>query len=258
MPFVLGPDLEPGFQLAAELGFDAIEIFPPTLDSIDVPKLKELAAKHSLPVSTIGTGGGAVAQGLTLTDPDADVRSRAKDYIRGVIDRAGELGGSAILGSMQGRAGDRDKAEVIAMLGDAMAEMAEYATKWNQPFLYEPLNRYETDLIHRLDDAKALLEKHEATNAQILADLFHANIEEADVCESLKRNASRIGHVHFVDSNRWPAGNGHSDMTAAWKTLASLNFQGYLAVESFPLPNPTEAAKAAANWFNLVKAGAAS
>ena len=250
MPFVLGPDLNEGFRVAAELGFDAVEIFPPTLESIDISTVNQLCRQHSLQVSTIGTGGGAVAQGLTLTDIDPEIRNRAGEYIRGIIEIAGDFGGSAIIGSMQGRSGDRDKPEVLKWLGDALADLGEYAKRWDQPLFYEPLNRYETNLVNRLEQAAALIETHDAGNAKILADLFHMNIEETDIADSIQNAAAHIGHVHFVDSNRWPAGYGHTDMGAAFQALRQFGFTGYLAVEAFPLPDQLTAAKKSAEAFS--------
>ncbi len=249
MPFVLGPDLEEGFALAAELGFDAIEIFPPSLKALDRPKIEKLSQHHSLPVSTIGTGGGAVSQGLTLTDADADIRKQATAYIRNIIEIAGDMGGSAIIGSMQGRAGTGDLAESLNWLGNSLAELGEYAKQWNQPLLFEPLNRYESDLVNRLDQAVTLIESHEATNTKVLADLFHMNIEEICIAAAIEQSAAHIGHVHFVDSNRWSAGCGHSDLKNAYDKLQETGFQGFLAVEAFPLPDQRTAAENAANYF---------
>ncbi len=249
MPFVLGPDLDEGFALAAELGFDAIEIFPPSMDALDRPKIAKLSQQHSIPVSTIGTGGGAVSQGLTLTDADADIRKQATAYIRNIIEAAGDLGGSAIIGSMQGRAGAGDRDESLKWLGDALAELGDYAKQWNQPLLFEPLNRYESDLVNRLEQAVTLIESHQATNAKVLADLFHMNIEEVSIAQALTESAQHIGHVHFVDSNRWPAGCGHSDLKSAYEALKADGFQGFLAVEAFPLPNQRAAAENAAQYF---------
>ena len=50
-------------------------------------------------------------------------------------------------------------------------------------------------------------------NVRILADMFHMNIEEADMAESIRQFGILIGHVHFADSNRRAIGFGHTD---AW------------------------------------------
>jgi len=150
---------------------------------------------------------------------------------------------------MQGRAGQRDKADVIKILGEALAELGDYARKWDQTLLYEPLNRYETDLINTVGDAAVLLEQSNADNTKVLADLFHMNIEEVDIAKSIRKFADSIGHVHFVDSNRLPAGCGHSDLSGAFTALEQSGFNGYLAVESFPLPDQATAAGNAADYF---------
>ena len=46
---------------------------------------------------------------------------------------------------------------------------------------------------------------------KLLADLFHMNIEEANLAEAIRAAGSHIGHVHFADSNRRAAGMGHTD-----------------------------------------------
>ncbi len=249
MPFVLGPDLDQGFKLAAELGFDAIEIFPPTLDSLDMPKLQDLVQQHSLPISTIGTGGGAVAQGLTLTDSDEGVRRDAIQYIKAIIDHAAQFGGSAIIGSMQGKCLNRDRQQVVQWFAESMATLDAYAAQRQQVLLYEPLNRYETDLFNRVGQACQFLTAQKLSNTKVLADLFHMNIEETCINQSLTDNLDQIGHVHFVDSNRWPAGKGHTDLAAAFQTLKSAGYNGYLAVEAYPLPDQVAAAEQAANYF---------
>ncbi|MEZ6149770.1 MAG: hypothetical protein R3C09_06575 [Pirellulaceae bacterium] len=48
-------------------------------------------------------------------------------------------------------------------------------------------------------------------NVRLLADLFHMNIEEANVAQGLRDAGQYLGHVHFVDSNRRAAGLGHTD-----------------------------------------------
>ena len=258
MPFVLGPDLDHGFQIAAELEFDAVELFPPTLESIDSKRIQKLCLEHSMVISTIGTGGGAVTQGLTLTDPDVHVRQKAQEYVRGIIEIAGDFGGSAIIGSMQGKTLGRDRIQVLTMLGDALSRLSEYADKWDRPLFFEPLNRYESDLVNQLEDATCLIENSGATNAKILADLFHMNIEESDVNASIRENAQQIGHVHFVDSNRLPAGSGHTDIQSAFDAFRHSGFSGYYSVESFPLPDQITAATNAAKQFAILRANSPS
>ena len=46
------------------------------------------------------------------------------------------------------------------------------------PLLFEPLNRYETNLVHSVAEGLALLKLLQTPNVKLLVDLFHAG--EAD------------------------------------------------------------------------------
>lgn len=248
-PFLLGPDLAAAVATAAELGYPAFELFPPNLDAIQIPAIRQLLKDHAIQLSTIGTGGGWLTQQLTLIDPDAAIRQRAQDYIANVVHKAAELGASAIIGSMQGRCGTRDRSECLSMLGDQLGALADVAAQCGRPLFYEPLNRYETDLFNTLSATSKFLHDGLPTNLKILADLFHMNIEETCTASALRMAGERIGHVHFVDSNRQVPGRGQTDFQPIAEALREIHFQGYLAIEAFPLPTAREAAAVALTSF---------
>ena len=128
-PFVFWDDLAAGCRQAAALGFDAVELFPPGPDARGRRLLAEALDDSGLSLAAVGTGAGWVKHKLSLTSPDAAVRSRAKAFVRGIIDLAGPFGAPAIIGSMQGRWGeDVPKAEALEWLGDALAELGEHAS----------------------------------------------------------------------------------------------------------------------------------
>src|SRR5262249_48644536 len=104
-PFVFWDDLPGACRKAKELGFDAVEIFPPSAQAIDSTQLRELLQDHGLALAAVGTGAGWVRDRLHLCLPDATARSRARAFIRSIIDVAGALHAPAIIGSMQGRSG---------------------------------------------------------------------------------------------------------------------------------------------------------
>ena len=90
----------------------------------------------------------------------------------------------------------------LGWLGESVARLGDYALTQGKPVFYEPLNRYETNLINTLTDTVAFLEKSGAGSVKILADLFHMNIEEASIADALRLGGARIGHIHFADSDR--------------------------------------------------------
>ena len=109
--------------------------------------------------------------------------------------------------------------------------------------LYEPLNRYETDLFTRQADAAAFLRQRGVGGVQLLCDLFHMNIEEADLAAALVSCRGHVGHVHWADSNRQAMGLGHTDVRPIVAALRTIGYHGFLSAEVLPLPTPLEAAR---------------
>jgi sugar phosphate isomerase/epimerase len=242
-PFVFWDDLDSTFALIRELGFDAVELFLPGPDG-DYSGLASRIAAHGLEVAALGTGAGWIRHRLTLTHPDPERRAMARDFIRRTIDLAAGWNAPAIIGSMQGcsdAAGSR--AAALELLGDALQELAAHAAGRGQGLLYEPLNRYETDLFNRQTDAGAWLNALGAKNVRLLSDLFHMNIEEPDIASALQKAGPLVGHVHFADSNRRAMGCGHTDADAVIAALNEIGYGGYLSAEILPLPDGVSAAR---------------
>lgn len=242
-PFVFHQPLAEGFALAKETGFDDVELFLPGPDAFSINEIKALSQTHGLGIAAVGTGAGMVKHGLSLTDPSLDKRVAAIDFIERMIAFGGQLGAPAILGSMQGKwGGDVSKDQALEWLADALRIAGKTAAKYNVPFIYEPLNRYETNLINRLADGADFIETHSLENIVLLADLFHMNIEEADIAASLRAAGKHIGHVHYADSNRRAMGFGHTDPKPIVAALREIGYTGHLSAEILPLPDSKSAA----------------
>ena len=237
-PFVFHNGLAPASARAAELGYDAIEIFAPGPDAVSSAELEPLLAQHNLQVAAVGTGAGMVKHGLSLVDPKPAQRTAAKDFIRSMIDFGGKYRAPAIIGSMQGKWGaEVDRSAALELLGEALNELGSHAEQYGVPLIYEPLNRYETNLITTMAEGVSFLKTLSTANVKLLADLFHMNIEEANLAEAIRAGKGYIGHVHFVDSNRRAAGLGHMDFGPIAAALKEIDFDGYCSVEAFPLPD---------------------
>ncbi len=242
-PFVFHNELPIGFAKAAAHGFDAVELFLPSATAVSIAEIQELQEKYHLQIAAVGTGAGMVKHGLSLTDADPAIRQQALDFILALVDFGGKLGAPAILGSMQGRSSIAvPHVQAIAFLADALRTIAARAAIYQVPFIYEPLNRYETNLFNRVGDAAAFLQQEKLSNVTLLADLFHMNIEETSLAAALTENIAHIGHIHFADSNRRAMGFGHTDSRTLYLLLQKIGYSGYLSAEILPLPTADEAA----------------
>jgi len=249
-PFVFWDDLAAGCAHAAELGFDAVEVFPTEAAALEVTSVRNLLDEHQLKLAAIGTGAGWVKHKLRLSDQDPRVREKAITFVSEIIDLAGTLGVPAIIGSMQGRWGEGvTRAQALAWLGEALEGLAERSARHGVPLLYEPLNRYETNLFNRQGDAAEFLRSLRSRNVKLLCDLFHMNIEERCIADALRAAGPLVGHVHFVDSNRLAIGLGHTEMAPIMAALREMGYAGYLSAEVLPLPDGVSAARQAIESF---------
>ena len=249
-PFVFWEDLAAGCAKAAAMGFDAVEIFPRSASELDAALVKKLLTQHKLKLAAMGTGAGWVVQKLRLTDPDAAVRIKARAFIGSIVDLAGGFGAPAIIGSMQGRfEGSVSRDQALGWLCEALEELGSRAQGHGVPLLFEPLNRYETNLVNTVADGVTLLKPLKTKNVKLLCDLYHMNIEEASIADALRTGGKVVGHVHFADSNRHAIGWGHTDMAPIVQGLRDIGYAGYLSAEILPLPDGDAAAKQTVTSF---------
>lgn len=243
-PFVFWDDLAAGCARAAAHGFDAVEIFPRSTEDLNAKLLKQLLKQHTLKLAAMGTGAGWVVHKLRLTDPDLQVRTKARNFIAGVIDFAGSFGAPAIIGSMQGRAeGTVEREQAFTWLREAIEQLGPRAHALGVPLLIEPLNRYETNVLKSVSDGLELLKPLRTKNVKLLVDLFHANIEETNMADALRLAGCDLGHVHFADSNRQAVGLGHTDYGPIADALREIGYDGYMSAEILPLPDSETAAQ---------------
>ncbi len=252
-PFVFHDDVAAGCRRAAELGFDAVEVFAPSAQAIHELPLADLLQESGLELAAVGTGAGMVVHGLHLCDPDSSRREAAQDFIRGIIDAGAPFGAPAIIGSMQGRwDATTDQATAMQLLRDSLELLGSHAAEQGVPLIYEPLNRYETNIAVTMEQGVELLEPLSTDNVVLLADLFHMNIEEISIADALITAGSRVGHLHFVDSNRQAAGRGHMDYGPIGRALQEIGYDGFASAEAFPIPDSDEAARQTMETFNAV------
>jgi sugar phosphate isomerase/epimerase len=253
-PWIYWDGLAVSIGKAAAAGFDAVELFFDDPESIDAGALRSLLQRHRLRLAAVGTGAGKVFHGWTLTDAEAGVRSKARQYIRRIIDFGAPFGAPAIIGSMQGSvAKGLEREQCLDWLAEGLRELSKAASDQGVPLLFEPLNRYETNVFNRVGDAASFLATRDLQGVRVLADLFHMNIEEASVDHAIVEAGGAIGHVHFADSNRRPMGLGHLDMAPVAAALKRIGYEGYLSAEALAYPDADGAAAqtmtAYRRWF---------
>ena len=222
------------WEFASSAGFDGIELRG-TRDWRE--RLDDLGSARDR---------GAVFSSVCLIDDrfigdlEPDRRREAIDHMKHLLSGIAELGGvGAITPAAFGRTSKalppfeapRSPEVDTRVLLEGLEELGEHADSVGTLVLLEPLNRYEDHMLNRLDQGVELAAASGRTSIRVMGDLFHMNIEEDDLGESIRRAGGHLAHVHLADSNRAHPGAGHTDFAPAFGALREIGFDGYMAME---------------------------
>ncbi|MDR7548352.1 MAG: sugar phosphate isomerase/epimerase family protein [Armatimonadota bacterium] len=230
---------------AADLGYDAVEIMPRDAGDPDPDVLRAAAARYGLTITAVASGFVAIERGWTFTHPDEDVRRRAVEAVRACIADARRAGASFVsIGPVRGKLHPgMDPADALEHLTACLRACGLTAGEMGITLTVEPGNRYETDFIHTVDEAAALLEALGLPSVRLQADTFHMNIEEVSLADAIRRAAPYLVHVHLADSNRRAPGWGHLDFEAVNAALREIAYRGGIGLEILFEPDFESAAR---------------
>ena len=244
------------------MGYDGVELAIRKPEAIDVDEVRMLTNKFNQTVLTVGTGQIYGEEGLNFSDPDRNIRDRAVERCKSIINFARHFGASITIGLIRGNIKDNEnfdsemeKAEV--RIWQCLQELMSYSEPYSLNFLLEPINRYEVNIFNRLEEVSIFLNKYrdklDLERVGILADTFHMNIEEPVIHESFQKYSGLIKHIHFADSNRWPPGYGHIDFKRIMKVLKDTDYKGFISFEMLPKPDPDTAARNAIEYIKEIE-----
>ena len=210
--------------------------------------MRRLLASEHVGLAAISTGRVFAEQAVWLTHADSAVRRQAVDKLRALVELAAELGAPRVnIGRVRGPVGDgqsRESAERLFI--DGISVCSAFAAQCGIDLVIEPVNCYETNYINSVDpDGITLVRGIALPNVKLMPDVFHMNIEDASIADSLKAAGPLVGYVHLADSNRLAPGLGHTDFPAIVQALTSIGYDGDVAVEILPRPSPGVAAATA-------------
>ena len=231
-----GDTISAKWDLAQRLGFDAIELLGRG-NLAFAARRAELKAVRD---------GGAVFSSVCVAMPnyigeaDPEARRDAIANVRSQLSVIAELGGVGVVtptsfgkatNSLPPMRSPLTRDEQRKVMLDAADELGRHAQAEGVLLLLEPLNRYETNFMHKLSTGIEICRELGHPSLKVMGDLYHMNIEEDDPNRSLREAGDMLAHVHVCDSNRAEPGAGHIDFSAAGEALRSIGYGGYLALE---------------------------
>jgi sugar phosphate isomerase/epimerase len=243
--FVVFRGLEASIAKAAELGYDGIELAVSRASDVQGAALNRWLSRHDMEVSAVSTGLVYAERGISLLEtPDTAVPA----FID-LIDIAADFGKQVNIGRSRGFKKNLSLHEAADGLKKTLTPIADHAVRKGVKLLLEPVNRYEIDWIHSVDEGAAVLDRIGNGCLSLMPDVFHMNIEDRSFADSFVRHKKYIQYVHLADSNRRAPGWGHLNFNDLFSILKTIEYTGWVSVEILPLPSPDEAAKQAADYL---------
>lgn len=247
--FVVFRGLNESIRKASELGYNGVELALKRPDEISKNELKSLLKINNMEVSAISSGQVWAARGLCFTEEDRNKRFELKQTFRDFIDLASDFGQLVNIGRTRGSIEYKNPKLAEDLFLDAACELSDYAAKRGVDLILEPVNRYEIDYLNNLDETVEIIKKVNRFNFKMMPDLFHMNIEDSNIKESLIKHGKYIEYIHFADSNRYAPGDGHIDFYQVFDALSAIGYKGWTTVEILPYPNPEMAASRSINYL---------
>ena len=225
--------MNPVAERLKTIGYDGVECF---VDTQPVSVYQQFG-NH---LTQLGLGNTCV----TVVGPDenpasesATVREKAVDFLKGIIDRTHALGATVLCGPFHSAFATFTRREPqpdeYAYSAEVLHTVGEYAKQANVVLAPEALNRFECYLCNTMTQLAELVQRADHPNVQAMFDTHHANMEEKRFPDAIRTISPFLAHVHISENDRGTPGDGHIPWDDTFKTLAELNYTGWMTIEAF-------------------------
>jgi sugar phosphate isomerase/epimerase len=221
--------LEVTLKRIKKFGYESIEISGEP-EQYKTAETRKLLKEHGIRC------WGAVTLMLgerNLAAKDQGQRERSVQYVKDVLTMVSELDGEIITlvpGTVGKVVPDGSPEEEWKWLVDATRECFTHAKKVGVKIAVEPLNRFETYIFNRGEQALALADAV-SPECGVCLDAYHIHMEEFDVEEAIRKAGKRLFDFHVADNNRFAAGLGTIDWPKIVGILKDIGYDGALTNE---------------------------
>jgi len=223
--------------LLTRLGYDGYEMF----DWRD-PKVMDifvsLKDKYTLSCECLVANKGVTAPGCGLVNPREHEEFLKQTQL--AIDAARAVGAKQLVTLTGNEMGGVPRSEQMANAVAAMRAAAPMLEKNGMTAIVEVLNTYVNHagyFLYYVRDGVELIDRVGSPNIKLLFDIYHVQIMEGNLIESIRSNIDRIGHFHVGDvPGRHQPGTGEINYRNVFKAIYDQGdrFRGSVALEYSP------------------------
>ncbi|MDE3197225.1 MAG: sugar phosphate isomerase/epimerase [Acidobacteriota bacterium] len=231
----------------ARLGYKGIEIAPFTLaaDPLDVSPGQRREYRRQIldeGLDFVGLHWLLVTpKQIHVSTPDRALREASWEYVRNLIDLCADLAGNGsgngvmVFGSPKQRSstGGLTSAEAARNFVDGLAGVAPHAESRGVTILMEALPHSQSDVVHTLAEAAAVVNQIDSPAVRTMFDCHNAEDETEPHGELIGKYFSLIRHVHVNEMDGGHPGTGDYDFVGIFRSLIEMKYQYWVSLESF-------------------------
>ncbi|HEX3985577.1 MAG TPA: TIM barrel protein [Acidobacteriaceae bacterium] len=217
-------------QWAVQLGLRGVDLLE--VAEYEVPR------RYGL-ICTMGyAGGGTIPDALNRTENHAAIEAAFRKNIP-LAAKTGVPNVITFSGNRRGMSDDEGARNTIAGLNRLKPVAEDYGITICLELLNSKVNHPDYMADHTAWGARVMHEVNSA-HVRLLYDIYHMQIMEGDLIDTLRQNIGVIGHFHTggVPGRHEIDASQEIQYQAVARTIADTGFNGYLAHEFVPTGDP--------------------
>jgi len=244
-------DVMPYIRMCKEAGYKSVEVSLLGQTPYSAKEISTLA--NDLNISLTCTTGLSKEEDISSSDPH--IQNNGIEALKRAIEMTSIMEANILTGVVHAAWGisntmGREKEEKFQNSATSIKKISSLLTEKNIKLGIEPLNRYESDFINTVDEGLRLCELIDHPNVGLLLDVYHMNIEEKNMCQSIEKAKDKLFHFQVAENDRGIPGTGSINWVEIFNTLKKINYNKSVSLEMFIQAN-VDTSEDLFTWRNI-------
>lgn len=244
-------------EYSASVGYDGIEIAPFTFAA----NVNDISGEQRNEIKKIAADSGLAITGLhwLLVSPpglhinarDEKLRGETVEYLKALINFAGDVGAPAmIFGSPKARFIEDDFDSAWQRTVESYRQVVDTLSARNVLLCQEALPLPECDFIQNCEEAQRMVDAVDHPQFRLMLDVKSMSAEPQTPADLIRAYGKNCAHFHANDANRRAPGYGDTDFKPIFQALREVGYSGWVSLEPFDYsPDPQTLARESLNYL---------
>jgi hydroxypyruvate isomerase len=214
--------------------------------SADPAAVNPLKNKLGIECSCIVGNRGVNPRGMTLTNPED--RDGFLTEIKASIEAARRFETRRMITLTGNQVPDMGREAQHESIVEGLKRAAGLVEPHGITLIVEPLNTlvdHKGYYLNHAAEAFEIIRKVDSPFVKVLFDIYHAQIMDGNLIDTLRSNIKSIDHFHVGDvPGRHEPGSGEIDYGNVFKAIHATGYSGFVAMEYLPSKDPMETLRA--------------